>query len=371
MFFAVEEFARRIEALRRRMAEARMDLVLIDQFEHLAYFTGYIPTAAMYQACLLPLAGEPVMVARALDEPMLAEQSWVKRSVTFADTENPLDVVAQVIRQEKWTASRIGVEMDSHFLLVSRLRQLEAAVPTAEFADFSRHMWELRLYKSPAEIAYLKQCAAICDEAAAAGIAAVREGESEREVAAAIYSSALRLGADNTRLLLMGSGPRSNNMHGGLGNRILGAGDLVRIEMVPHYCTYTARLIRMVVVNEPSPAVAATARRLIEIQDQQYAAMKPGVPAASVDRVLREQVLRERLRDDYTTITGYTLGLGSIPRTSDFTRVFLPNSTWVLEEGMVFHMYAYAQGIWFSDTLHVTANGAERLTRLERRLFVR
>jgi Xaa-Pro dipeptidase len=371
MFFSADEYERRIEALQRRMADARIDVLLIDQFEHLAYFTGYVPTAAMYQACLLPLGGDPIMVARALDAPMLEEQSWVRRCVTFADTENPVDVVAAVIRRQNWADQRIGVENDSHFLLVSRLRRLQAALPAAEFADFSGHMWELRLRKSAAEIQYLEQCAKISDEAAAAGIRAVREGIPERDVAAEIYSCALRAGADNTRLLLMGSGPRSNNMHGGLGNRVLAAGDLVRIEMVPHYCFYTARLIRMVSVNEPAASVAATAQRLIEIQDEQYAAMKPGVQASHVDRVLRAEVLRAKLRDDYTTITGYTLGLGSIPRTSDFTRVFLPDSAWVLEAGMVFHMYAYAQGIWFSDTIHVTPDGAQRLTRLERRLFVR
>ena len=181
----------------------------------------------------------------------------------------------------------------------------------------------------------------------------------------------MRAGADNTRLLLMGSGPRSNNMHGGLGGRVLETGDLVRIEMVPHYRYYAAREIRMAIIGEPSAEVASLARRLRELQDEQFAAMRPGARAADVDRVLRAPVLREKLRDDYTTITGYTLGLCAIPRTSDFTRVFLPESEWVLEEGMVFHMYAYAQGLWVSDTIHVAAHGAERLTRLPRDLAVR
>lgn len=369
--FSLDEYAQRIDALRQRMAAAGVDVVLIDQFEHLAYYTGYVPTAAMYQAFLLPLEGEPLMVARALDAPMLEELSWVRRCVTFADTDDPVDQVARAIRGAQWLGKRIGVETDSHFLLVDRLRRLQAALPDTEFADFSRHMWELRLRKSPAEIAYLEQCASISDQAAAAGIEAVREGVPEREVAAQIYAAALRLGADNTRLLLMGSGPRADNMHGGLGNRVLARGDLVRIEMVPHYRLYTSRLIRMASVGAPDPATATAAKRLFEIQDEQLAAMKPGVAAAEVDRVLRQQVLREKLRDDYPTITGYTLGLGAIPRTSDFTRVFLPDAAWLLEDGMVFHMYAYARGVWCSETVHVTETGAQRLTRLDRRLFVR
>jgi Xaa-Pro dipeptidase len=38
---------------------------------------------------------------------------------------------------------------------------------------------------------------------------------------------------------------------------------------------------------------------------------------------------------------------------------------------MVFHMYTGARGMAFSETVLVTDAGAERLTRLERCLFVR
>jgi Xaa-Pro dipeptidase len=113
------------------------------------------------------------------------------------------------------------------------------------------------------------------------------------------------------------------------------------------------------------------ARRLIEIQDEQWAAMRPGVVAREVDRICREQVLAAGLRAVYLNATGYTLGFVGVPRTSDFTRVFLPSSDWVLEQGMVFHMYTWAQGMTFSDTILVTGDGHERLTQVERTLFER
>jgi Xaa-Pro dipeptidase len=93
-----------------------------------------------------------------------------------------------------------------------------------------------------------------------------------------------------------------------------------------------------------------------------------------VDRICREGVLKAGLRDTYDNYTGYTLGYyGALlpPRTSDFTRTFLPTADWVLEPGMVFHMYTGARGMAFSETVLVTDTGPERLTRLERRLFVR
>jgi Xaa-Pro dipeptidase len=129
--------------------------------------------------------------------------------------------------------------------------------------------------------------------------------------------------------------------------------------------------MRSTAVGGASPKQRATARRLLQIQDEQWAAMRPGAVAKDIDRICREQVLAAGLRDAYRNATGYTLGYVGVPRTSDFTRVFLPDSDWALEEGMVFHMYTWAQGMTFSDTILVTADGHERLTKVERQLFER
>ena len=78
------------------------------------------------------------------------------------------------------------------------------------------------------------------------------------------------------------------------------------------------------------------------------------------------------LRTRYDNITGYTLGFyhRAGTRTSDFTRIFGPNVDYALESGMVFHVYAAAQGLACSETVLVTPQGGQRLTLLERKLFV-
>jgi Xaa-Pro dipeptidase len=144
--------------------------------------------------------------------------------------------------------------------------------------------------------------------------------------------------------------------------------------LVPSISGYSARLMRPTAIGPPSTEQADTAARLIEIQDDQIAAMKPGAVARDVDRVCRARVLDGGLRESYDNFTGYTLGYYGAthpPRTSDFTRAFVPTADWVLEPGMVFHMYTGARGMSFSETVLVTESGPERLTQLERRLFVR
>ena len=51
-------------------------------------------------------------------------------------------------------------------------------------------------------------------------------------------------------------------------------------------------------------------------------------------------------------------------------RVFLPNARWRLEEGMVFHMYASAAGLGFSETVVVEAEAGRRLASSARELLI-
>ena len=372
--FPREEYQDRLRAVRRHMAARHVDLLIVDETEHLAWLAGWHASGSRYHGCLVPAEGEPVMVFRRLDEPAFLERSWLSEHVCFADTEDPVEAMARAITDRGWASVRIGVETDSHYLTVQTYEALRRALSRATFVEFATVLRELRLRKSPREIEYLRQAAAIADQAMREAVAAVSEGVSERAAAMAASRAFLRLGADTGRTGPITAGRRSGTLHGLLGDHCLSRGDLLHMELVPSVNGYSARLMRPTVIGSPSAEQTDTAKQLIEIQDEQLAAMKPGAVARDVDRVGRGRVLGARLRESYDNFTGYTLGYYGAthpPRTSDFTRAFLPNAEWVLEPSMVFHMYLGARGMTFSETVLVTESNAERLTRLERRLFTR
>lgn len=374
LLFSREEYAQRLNAVRKKMRERGVDVLLVDEMEHVFYLAGFQNPGSMYRVCIVPLDHDPIMVLRRLDEPAFLERTWLRNHVPFADWEDPVSVLARILAQRGWAGKRIGLEMDSHYLSVHRYEAIKAALPEAMWVDFSGVLWEVRLRKSPQEIAYLRQAARIADAAILEAIAAAGEGKSEREVAAVASHAFVKLGADHGRTGPITSGSRSASLHGGLWDHRLEAGDILHMEFVPQVHGYSARLMRPTVIGMPSSEQAETARILIKVQDQQLAAMKPGAVAKDIDGICREQVLQARLRATYDNITGYTLGYYGMPqppRASDFTRVFLPISDWVLEAGMVFHMYTSARGMAFSETVLVTENGHERLTQTERKLFVR
>lgn len=367
--FSVSEYEARIAAVRNEMRARQIDVLVVDQYDHLGYLFGYLPSSAMYQACLLPIEGPPHMILRKLDLPVFFSQSWVQSHTAFADTEDPIEVTAKEIR--RLGAANVAIETDSFLMTVQRMRKLQAALSLDSLTDFSGVIWELRLIKSEAEIGYLREAARIADAALLKAVDAAGEGRSERDATVAGYAAALEMGADNGRILLQASGSLSDALHGRVGGRKLSRGDALHLELVPQVRGYSSRIMRPTIIGQPAPAVRRAADRLIAIQDEQIAAMQPGAVGSEIDAIAREQVLREGLRTDYTNVTGYTLGFHAQPRTSDFTRAFLPNASWRLMPGMVFHMWVWAQGIAFSETVLVGEAGPERLTRLERSLFVR
>jgi Xaa-Pro dipeptidase len=65
------------------------------------------------------------------------------------------------------------------------------------------------------------------------------------------------------------------------------------------------------------------------------------------------------------------LGIITGPKLADFARLFTPAAEWTLLPNMVFHMYLSASGISVSETVRVTEDGFESLTRTPRSIQVR
>ncbi|MGE4252391.1 MAG: M24 family metallopeptidase [Parvibaculaceae bacterium] len=368
--FPKAEYERRVRAVREDLAARKIEVLIVDQFEHLVYLFGYLPTAAKYQACILPLEGPPHMIVRAMDRPVFDHQSWVGSYREFADADDPLDILLDELAGKFRSVSTIGLEMDSHILTAGRYRYLTEKLRHCRFVDFSGVLAEKRLIKSPAEIRYLRQAGDIADKCITGAIETAGVGVNERTAAAEAYRIALQAGADNGRVLLGASGAQSGSIHGRLGTRTLADGDILHLEMVPQVRGYSARLMRPTSIGSPKPELVSLAERLVEIQDGQIAAMAPGKTGGEIDAIGRERIIAE-VDPSYRNHTGYTLGYHAQPRTSDHTRIFTPTAAWTLRAGMVFHMFVAVRGIAFGETILVTPMGCERLTQTSRQLFLR
>ncbi|MBW5434059.1 aminopeptidase P family protein [Bradyrhizobium canariense] len=371
MRFENREYQARVERLRAELRARKLDVLLVDDCETTAYYFNYDVSVSFYRAGFIPVEREPFFVLRSLDVAPLAERTWIKDIVGYADWETPATVIAEQFRRRGLDRARIGVDLTSHGLTVQTFEALKRELPQAEFVDVDALPWKMRKLKSKAELENLRSAAAVTDATMQEIVKAVKPGFTEREAARIALDGYLRHGGDPGPLGVITVGRGWNFLHGNLHDTPLQQGDVLHVELLPRVEGYSSRLMRNVVLGDIPPELEVQSRKMIELQDMQIAAMKPGAIAKDVDRIMRQGAIDAGLRKDYTNNTGYTLGYYSsrLMRAGDFTWVFLPNSEWVLEEGMVFHMCTSARGIAISETVVVGLNGAERLSKLERRLF--
>lgn len=352
---------------RAAMTEVGAELLLVDHAECLAWLTGYTVSETMYRAAFLPRDGEPWFVLRDLDAGPCRDACWFDDIVRFADTADPHRVMADEIRRRGFAQVCVGADHTSYGFTAATRDRLAALLPDLGFVDLPGASDLLRAVKSPAEITLIAQAAGTADEAMSAIAKRARPGLSPRAAAACFLENGADTGETGPIVPSVGD---HEFLHGVMTAQPLGDGDILHVELIPKVRNCGARLMRPVLIGADRRGLLPVAERLVALQDRQIAAMRPGALACGVDAILRAGVLSEGLRPVYDNVTGYTLGIyGRTPRPSDFCRVFLPNARWRLEEGMVFHMYASAAGLGFSETVVVEAEGSRRLTFSARELL--
>ena len=369
--FPRDEYDWRIAKAHAAMDAAAVDLLLIDSGELLAWLTGYTVSETMYRAALLPRQGQPWFVLRELDEAPCRKKTWITDVIGFADIDDPHQAVADSIRAHGFADARIGADVNAYSFSAHTAVRLKACLPRAEFIALPGISDSLRWIKSPREIAVLKDASAIADKAMRAIAQNVRVGSSTRAAAATAAATFLLEGADSgeTGPIVKASG-NHEFLHGAFKGELLGVGDILHVELIPRVDGYGARLMRPIAIGDTTVKLRDIAARIIAVQDEQIEAMKPGALARDVDAITRHGLIASGLRPRYDNVTAYTLGLYTrTPRTSDFSRAFLPDADWPLEEGMVFHVYATAARLGFSETVVVTPEGGRRLTATARQLL--
>ncbi|RJE84085.1 M24 family metallopeptidase [Paracoccus onubensis] len=366
-----QEYRWRLDRARAEMDRAGCDLLILDSGEIMAWLSGFTVSETMYRAIFLPREGDPWFVLRELDMAPCREGGWISDIIGYADDACPVTEMIAQIRDRGLGNVRIGIDFNSISWNPARMEAFSAGLPGAAFIDLRSLSESLRWIKSAHEIDLLTRASIIADKAMAEIVAAAQPGLTTRDAAAIAASCFLRSGADigETGPIVLGKGSHEF-LHGLFQTNSLTAGDVLHVELTPYVSRYGARLMRPVVIGEPSVGQYEAAQTLVALQDEQIAAMKPGAVVADVDCIMRQGALQAGLRDEYKNVTAYTLGLYiRTPRSSDFSRVFLPGQTWMLEENMVFHVYTTARGLGFSETVVVTPEGGQRLTRSARKIL--
>lgn len=370
LWFEPAEYQARLARVQAALRARFHDGLLLFMPESVTWLTGFFTRGyTSFQLAIVPASGPPTLVCRDVEEYYLDSSCVFPDRVLWRDSDDPVVLAADAIRSRLGERARLAVELSAWPLSVARYQGLCAGLPGASWHDESRLLAEMRFVKSPAEIALQRRAARAAEAGMAAAIAAAKPGNSEREMAAEICAAMIRAGSDLPGPGVLSSGERAFHLHGGYSDRVLAHGDIVQVETTPCVRHYHARFMRPIRVGAASERDVAIVAKLIEIQDAALAEVAPGVPATLPDRIYRDGVLAAGLRETYTNKTFYSVGLMLQPNGGEPLQA-APGASWAFAPGMVFHSYVLAQGFGMSETILVTADGHERLTRFPRQLFV-
>jgi Xaa-Pro dipeptidase len=374
--FHVSEYHDRVAAVRRLLAAAEVDTLLVFTPENVNYLTGYDTIGYSSYLCLvLPVEQEPLLVIREMELGVARSTTWLETFVTSGDTENPVATTRNALDKAGLLKGRIAIEETAPFLKVATWRQLTQALGGTRTVAANGPVERVRRIKSEAEIAYIRDACRLADLGMRAGLDAITEGGTENDVAVAAYAALVENGSSPlTSQPIVTSGPRSGIAHTTFEGRRLEEGDTVLIELAGTRRHYGGALMRTAVIGAPGGEVIALAQTVRGALDAAIAAIKPGVTCGAVDEACRSVIEAAGYEENFRKRTGYSVGVAFSPDWGEGHILSLRRDDQErLEPGMVFHIppalrVFQRMCVGMSETVLVTSNGCEVLTSFPREL---
>ena len=334
------EFNTRIENLRTIMVQQGIDLLLIygDEYrrEHLRYVSNYWP---IFERGMLVIgkSGNPILLVapecrRYADEMSVwkdiriiheMEMAYVSDTVVYSSDSQYTtlaDVFKEVLNEKN--ARKISVcGVDAMSVLT--FNAIKAAGGTAEVLNGDKIIYDMRLFKSPAEIQLLKKVAEICDQGYQAILNTNLIGLTERQAAVLGEKAARDAGAEQIVFSIFAAGERTNTVIGRATERVIQDGDMIMACMAVQYEGYIASdEWPFAAGNKPNADQFDLIRHLIVAEDIGIQLVRDGVVAGEVVRAIRDYFAANGLTpyDLYPPIHGNGLAEAEFPYPDENTQ---------------------------------------------------
>lgn len=354
--------AARLDTLRERIQATGTDLVAIGPSSHMAYLTGVDPhgderpvlllVSKTHAGFLMPVLNLDA-ARRHTDLPMYP----------WTDVDGPDAALAELLE-----ASGLGdtpsVVLDETMRADFALLLLDA-LPRAKRRFTGDTVTWMRARKDEAEFRALKESQRLNDRAMQAGIAALRPGVSEAEIAATIGEIYREAGA-TPQFRHVCFGANSAFPHHHTSETRLKENDCALLDIGGRLGGYPSDMTRVAHLGTPGDAFVAVHAIVEAAVAAALEAVRPGVRACEIDAAARGTIERAGYGEYFIHRTGHGLGL-DVHEPPYLTAT----SQTVLEEGMVFSIepgiYLPGRfGVRLEEIVILRADGPEILSELPR-----
>ncbi len=293
--------------------------------------------------------------------------SWVTDYEGIISPKMALKSLEEKINKFELADKTIGLET---FMPRYQSEYLKAKFPSANFVDADQAFLEMRLVKSEEEVVRIKKSTRISEKAIMSMINAYEEGISDIELLKIARRTIIDEGAEGWDHLTMNIGA-SDPEAPGIGV-VAKPGDVARFDIGTVWKGYVSDVSREAVIGEPSEKVIQVMDNIIKVQEYCIDNIKPGVDPNDIYDGAKN-LFKSLSKRGRMIITAHGIGLECEENhffgfTQDFETLF--------EENMVLDIEAWQsvtnQGlVGVEDCYRVTSSGLERLSSLDKGIFIK
>ncbi|MGE0718019.1 MAG: M24 family metallopeptidase [Alphaproteobacteria bacterium] len=376
LHFERAEFHDRIARTRTRLAEEKLDAVVLFAQESLYWLTGFDTSGFVFFQCMVVTADDRpvVLLTRRPDLEQARRTSIIEDIRLWYDAEgaDPSRELQAILGELGLEGKRVGVETTTHGLTGfnwERVRvRFDGWCRLVPGTDVVRY---LRLVKSPAEIAYVRRAAELADDSLLAMLAVAKPGAFEGAIAAAGVAAVLAGGGDMPPSgPVLGSGDRALLVRSSTGYTDLRDQDQLTMEFAGSYRHYCSCLMRTIAIGRGDERH----RRMFDVTRDAIAAMtaaaRPGNILGQIDDAHRRVYDEAGYGEKRMSACGYSLGATFRPSWMDVPPMLYSGNRTPCEAGMVLFLHAILidaranLAMSLGHTIVVGPSGAEVLSRL-------
>ena len=346
LHFSVEEFDARVAKARLALRREGLAAILLFAQESHFYLTGYDTSGFVFFQCAVLTADEqPItLLTRRPDLEQARRTSTMEDIRLWYDTEgaDPSRELQTILAEKGLQGARVGVELRTFGLTANNYEIVRCRLQGfCDLVDASNLVRELRVVKSPAEIAYVRRAAELADRSLEAMLATSGPGVFEGAIAAAGAVPMLEGGGDPPPSgPVLGSGDRALLVRSATGYRHLDPVDQLTIEFAASYRHYCACLMRTISIGRESPAQ----RRMFEVTRDAIQAMTeaatPGRSLGEIDDAHRRVYDAAGYGEMRMSACGYSLGATYRPSWMDVPPMLYSGNPTAAAPGMILFLHA-------------------------------
>lgn len=362
--------------------KADLDALLVWKDENVRFLSGLRAQiiqgkSALLNGCLLTKGGDLVLFLSGGEVDRARNvMTWIDEihAIPIMEARNLIagafeNAIVPVFGKLDLQAGRIGLDESSF----AQIEEFGRSLPKVELADGDAVMQQVRLVKTPADIAVMQEAAAIGDAVTETAIRAVRPGVREWDVVAEAMHTLFRLGGEMAHLAtpFVASGEHMSPPNRFASDKIIREGDLVFIDIGAQYNGHFADVGRTVICGAPSQIQQEIFTAVYHSLKAATSAMEPGATNDDVAAAAVAEGAARGFGENFLSLfIGHGIGMGA--NEPPYVGEAHPGADTIeLQEGMTIAVEPLiwvpdvrgGGGVRLEDTILVAPGGGNALTR--------